>query len=127
MKRPSVSTTKFIRWTARVLGILFILIFVGIFFYASIFFSADGLSMSRGLQMTRHFLPLNWIIPLLAVYILAWKWERTSGVLILLIYIIHGIHTPGAWHVPFFIMMAIPGLLFLMCSLEGTKRTSSKD
>ena len=120
MERPSVSTMKVIRWIGRVLGILIILFFV------AMFFSEDGLSKSYGLQLTRDILPLNWIITI-AAYILAWKWERTSGILILTMYIIHGILDPGAWLVPFWIMMAIPGLLFLICSMEGTKRTVSKD
>ena len=120
MERPSVSTMKVIRWIARVLGILIILFFV------AMFFSEDGLSKSYNLHLTQDILPLNWIITM-AAYILAWKWERTCGILILVMYIIHGLLDPEALLVPFWILMAIPGFLFLICSMERIKRTASKD
>ena len=94
--------------------------------FVAMHFSEDGLSKSYGLELTRDILPLNWIITI-AAYILAWKWERASGILILTMYIIHGILDPRAWFVPFWIIMAIPGFLFLVCSLERKKRTESKE
>jgi hypothetical protein len=111
MQQLSASTVKVLRWTARVLGLFIILFFV------SMYFSEDGITNSYGLHLTRDMLPINWMLTLVS-YVLAWKWERLSGIVIVGVYLIHGILEPAAFLSPLWIVMAIPGLLFIICSMK---------
>jgi hypothetical protein len=49
-------------------------------------------------------------------YVLAWKWERGCGILIIIMYIIHGLLEPAAFIEPLWIVMAIPGIIFIIVS-----------
>lgn len=82
------------------------------------FFSKDGLTNSYGLNLTMDMLPINWMITLVC-YILAWRWERNSGIAIVALYVVHGLLEPAAFLGQLWIVMAIPGLLFVICSMNN--------
>jgi len=77
--------------------------------------------MSYGLHLTRDMLPINWMITLVS-YILAWKWERVNGIVVVALYIIHGMLEPRAFLGPLWIVMVTPGILFLLCSMYQGKK-----
>jgi hypothetical protein len=70
------TSTKVIQWTPRILCILAIL-FVSLFALDS--FSSDRTFIQNVLALLMHLLPS---IVLLAVLILAWKWERAGGIVL---------------------------------------------
>lgn len=79
------TSTKALSWTARILCILAIL-FVSLFALDS--FSSERSFMQNALAFLMHLIPT---FVLLAALIIAWKWERTGGILMTIIGLALGI------------------------------------
>ena len=127
------TSTKALYWTARILGILAILLIS--------LFSLDSFSSERTfLQNTTAFLMHN--IPsfiLLASLIIAWKWEKIGGIILTIVGITFSIfifvfnfkrnHFPVMTCLLQTLVVAIPfvlaGILFILSHFSRKKELSS--
>ena len=111
-------TVHTIRWIARVLS--------G-FIALTILFIFIGEALSRGILVFRY-LPGDERL-LLIVFavvwlglVVSWKWELVGAVMTLggmtAFYFLHYLFSGGFPRGPYFFIMALPGLLFLICGLR---------
>ncbi len=119
VKLSSNLIIKILRWTARFLGVAIM------FFFWDLAITEHGLRSLPELHLTRDMLPLNWMITMVS-YVFAWKWERSCGIIILVMYFIHGLLDPTAFVEPLWIVMAIPGILFIIVSEYGKTESDIK-
>ena len=126
------TSTKVLYWTARILCIL------GILFIS--LFALDSVSSERTFWQNTAALLMS-LIPsfvLLAVLIIAWKWEKTGGIILTIIGLALSIfvfvlnykrnHFPVAISLQNALMLAIPfvlaGILFILSHYRKKKELS---
>jgi hypothetical protein len=99
-----------VRWGARIAGTAVIVFFLFLAFGRCVSTFSD-------LHLTRSILPVKWLLTM-GCYIIGWKWEQMAGITIVMLYMMHGVMEPEALLMPFWIVMALPGLMYILCSME---------
>lgn len=101
-------TTKILRWTARILSLLMILLTL-------IFAIGEALTEPHPNAEPTPVFNYLWGFLMLGGLALAWKWELTGALISLIGFIGVGIVNPGALMKPGMYFFAIPAILFLYC------------
>jgi Na+/proline symporter len=127
------TSTKRLSWIARIICILAIL-FVSLFALDS--FSSERTFWQNTVAFLMHLIPS---FVLLATLIIAWKWEKTGGIILTIIGVAFGIfifffnlkknHFPFMTCLMLTFMLAFPfvlaGILFLQSNLRKTKELTN--
>ncbi len=109
MEQDSTSdrgTVNIVRWIARVLGTLVILLFVYLFVGEGIGGSSTQVSTKDTVQL------LLTAVELVGLG-LAWKWELAGGATTLVAFAVRGMVNPLAFKL--FFLAPVPAILFLLC------------
>jgi len=107
-KSTKNKTTKIIRWIARILGLLMILLTL-------IFAIGEALTEPQPNSEQTPVLNYLWGFLMLGGLALAWKWELMGALISLIGFIGIGIVNPDALLKPGMYFFAIPAILFLYC------------
>ena len=126
--RDLKNKTKFlntIRWVSRIWGIVYIVFFLFMLIGYSIVDqpSPDGAENPLG---TREIVGFIFVFGYFTGLILAWKWEGLGGLVAIACIIAFAI-TIQNMPVPIYMLMAIPGLLFLICWFLSRSITMKKE
>ena len=119
-------TTRIIRWIGRAWAALMVT-FMLFMFIAHII--EDGIGPALNFSLRDSTMMVSMVISVLGLA-LAWKWERLGGILALggmvAFYILDFAFTGTFPRGPVFLIIAFPGVLFLLSSLE-TRDASIKE
>ncbi|MHC4086198.1 MAG: DUF7670 domain-containing protein [Planctomycetota bacterium] len=99
---------RYLRWTARILSLLYLAFFL---FMLTAHLVSDGMGSSAFTVPER--LGFLFIGVLFVGYLMAWKWETLGGAIGVLATI--GFHLAVGGGVILLLIMAFPGVLFLLC------------
>jgi len=118
---PHLFLTTAGRWTARMLSLLSIGLLL-------LFFIGEGFNpfhlAARELLLSACF-PLDVVLGM----ILAWRWETLGGALtVIALAAFYGLHYSGSGQFPdgpFFVLLASPGLLFLLAAVTARRKVPS--
>lgn len=107
-KSSKNKTTKIPRWTARILGLLMILLTLT-------FAIGEALTEPHPNAEPTPVLNYLWGFLMLGGLALAWKWELIGALISLIGFIGVGIVNPDALLKPGMYLFAVPAILFLYC------------
>ena len=108
MKAKSI---KILRWTLRVLSVIFILFFL-VMFIGETFFQ-DGSSNSEPMS-ANAILQVSLMGIGLIGFGLAWKWELTGGIIALAAYVVLAIINPDTLHFSLLFLYPAVAILFIV-------------